>query len=275
METISGYVQFLSRTVQPNTIRNYLSGVRTLHAFMGYQYQFSEDFHLQLLLRGIDRLHPHVTRRARPVTPDILLEFHRLMDEHDSLHCSVWACCLVLFFSISRLGSVLPRSGSIKNFHTFLTRDRIRFCREGLLITHVQTKTIQFGKRRLHIPLLRLHSALCPVRAYQNLLYKVGTSSFVPAFVYVHKGRVTWLTRKVFIRTFRSVLRGHVRGHIDEFTGHSFRRGGATWAFRTGVPGELIQVAGDWASDAYKKYLEFDISQKLELAALFCRGLPE
>ena len=58
------------------------------------------------------------------------------------------------------------------------------------------------------------------------------------------------------------------------FTGHSFRRGGATWAFDTGVPGELIQICGDWASDAYKRYLEFGLRRKLDLAAVFCRGLP-
>lgn len=36
-----------------------------------------------------------------------------------------------------------------------------------------------------------------------------------------------------------------------------FCRGGATYAFRSGVPGELIQVMGDWKSDAYKRYFDF------------------
>ena len=58
------------------------------------------------------------------------------------------------------------------------------------------------------------------------------------------------------------------------FTGHSFRRGGASWAFRSGVPGELIQICGDWASDSYKRYLEFSTQNKLDLAALLTRHLP-
>ena len=57
------------------------------------------------------------------------------------------------------------------------------------------------------------------------------------------------------------------------FTGHSFRRGGATWAFQAGIPGELIQICGDWASDAYKRYLEFSMDDKLNLAAQFVRHL--
>ena len=33
-----------------------------------------------------------------------------------------------------------------------------------------------------------------------------------------------------------------------------------------GVPGELIQIYGDWASDAYKAYLEFSVESKLAFA---------
>ena len=43
------------------------------------------------------------------------------------------------------------------------------------------------------------------------------------------------------------------------FPGHSFRRGGATFAFAGEVPGELIQLHGDWASDAYLRYLDVSL----------------
>ena len=60
----------------------------------------------------------------------------------------------------------------------------------------------------------------------------------------------------------------------SHFRGHSFRRGGATWAFRTGVPGELIQIYGDWASDAYKCYLEFSEDANLIVAREMVSSLP-
>jgi len=50
------------------------------------------------------------------------------------------------------------------------------------------------------------------------------------------------------------------------YRGHSFRRGAASFAFHCGVPGEIIQVFGDWASDAYKGYLEYSLPAKLQLA---------
>ena len=45
-------------------------------------------------------------------------------------------------------------------------------------------------------------------------------------------------------------------------TPHSFRRGGASFAFECNVPAELIKFQGDWRSDAYLVYLEMSSSQK-------------
>ena len=273
--TICGYVQFLSRALQPTTINNYLSGVRTLHSFLGHKYDFSDDFHLHLVLRGISRLNPHLPKRAKPITPDILLQIHHQLVRGNSLHCTVWACCLTLFYTMARLGSILPKSTKAADSRAFLTRDRINFCREGLLITLLQTKTIQFGNRRLHIPLIKLNSVLCPVQAYSRSFHFTKSHYHEPAFVFMEEGHIKWLTKDLFITTFRDLASKSGIPDAALFTGHSFRRGGASWAFQAGVPGELIQICGDWASDAYKQYLEFSMGNKISLAALFCRGLPQ
>src|SRR4051794_1104850 len=42
-----------------------------------------------------------------------------------------------------------------------------------------------------------------------------------------------------------SLQKAHVIGY---YTGHSFRRGGATFAFQCGVPASLIKLQGDWRS---------------------------
>ena len=48
-----------------------------------------------------------------------------------------------------------------------------------------------------------------------------------------------------------SLQKAHITGY---YTGHSFRRGGATFAFRCGVPASLIKLQGDWHSDTYLLY---------------------
>ena len=46
----------------------------------------------------------------------------------------------------------------------------------------------------------------------------------------------------------------------SSFQGHSLRRGADSWAFiNHGVPGDLIQINVDWASNAHKAYLEFSV----------------
>lgn len=49
-----------------------------------------------------------------------------------------------------------------------------------------------------------------------------------------------------------------------DFTSHSFRRGGASFAFRAGLPVDLIKILGDWHSDAILLYLTVPLSVRLE-----------
>ncbi len=266
--TICGYAQFLSRTLKPPSVRNYLSGVKMLHILLGFEYKFSDDINLKLVVRGIARMNPHVPHRARPVTPTDLERFYQYMDKSSSLHLTTFACSLILFFTMSRLGSILPVSTKTPK-HVFLQQECINFTQEGLLVTLCHTKTIQFGQRRLHIPLPSILSNLCPATAYRSCLLALGSLP-TQAFSYREgSGSTCLLTISKFIDTFREIM--HLSGDEDPtgFTGHSFRRGGASCAFQAGVPGEIIQVCGDWASDAYKKYLEFSMNNKLFIAKKF------
>ena len=87
-----------------------------------------------------------------------------------------------------------------------------------------------------------------------------------PVFlIFGPKGPVP-LTRRTFVSAFRSYLVTAGISNAQSFRGHSFRRGAASWAFRYGVPGQIIQLYGDWSSDAYKLYLEFSLESKLTLA---------
>ena len=73
------------------------------------------------------------------------------------------------------------------------------------------------------------------------------------------------LTKRTFVSAFRSYLVTAGISNAQSFRGHSFRRGAASWAFRWGVPGEIIQLYGDWSSDAYKLYLDLSLESKLTL----------
>jgi hypothetical protein len=51
------------------------------------------------------------------------------------------------------------------------------------------------------------------------------------------------------------------------FASHSFRRGGASFAFQAGVPVETIKLLGDWKSDVFFEYLQIPMKSKVAAAA--------
>ena len=48
-----------------------------------------------------------------------------------------------------------------------------------------------------------------------------------------------------------------------DFSTHSLRRGGTTFIWLAGATKEEIQARGDWASDAYKVYLEAPLEHRI------------
>jgi integrase len=118
-----------------------------------------------------------------------------------------------------------------------------------------QSKTIQFGQRVLKLPYVASTDIrLCPVRA---VLKHVGSSRLAPErplFNYVEGGVEKMFSHSVFVKRLKlGLLRSGNKA--ADFSCHSFRRGGATLAFSIGMSAIDIKLRGDWASNAYEKYL--------------------
>ena len=110
-------------------------------------------------------------------------------------------------------------------------------------------------------------SPLCPVSAYRKFLrFFPVTPARSPAFHVIQGSKFVPLTKTAFVAQFRTLLQRAGVSSAELYTGHSFRRGGASHAFRSGVPGELIQVMGDWKSDAHKRYCEFNFETMLSVS---------
>ena len=75
---------------------------------------------------------------------------------------------------------------------------------------------------------------------------------------------------------FISKLRDHLTTMgIDpqSYAGHSFRRGGASFAYQSGVPVELIKALGDWRSDTILIYLTVPLTIRLRSANMLCKSI--
>ena len=269
LETLCLYCQFLSRSMIPASVRNYLSGVKLLHLLAGQDISLFKSYELTIIFKGLQRLAKHVPSRAPPVTPEILLQLVSLVDFTNPVEVTFMSAFLFTFFLLARVSNIVPRTSASFNPSLHLCRGDIVLTSTGLVVLFKHTKTIQFGKRRLLLPLLRMpNSLLCPVQIFEHMCSLVPATLQSPAFLQLtQSGRMVPVTKSQYVAFFRALLRRAGIPDYLSFRGHSFRRGAASWAFRLGVPGEIIQVYGDWASDAYKSHLEISMSAKLQLAS--------
>ena len=269
--TIWRYTAFLSRSVSSVSIPGYLSVVRILHLEASLPNPIGDNWILDTILRGIKRDHPVSRVQKLPITPDILRLIHSHIDLSSPIDVAFWSACLIAFFGFLRKSSLLPKSRDITSAPV-LSRKDVSFSDSGALLSIRHTKTIQFCERILQIPIIRIsNSILCPVTALEKLMsLSLGKQipDVAPLFSYpVSDYQHDWITHSVFVSKLRSVL-SSCGLQASKFSGHSFRRGGATFAFTCGVPAELIKMHGDWRSSAYLRYISPSLTDRQKLSRI-------
>jgi len=261
--TLQLYAQFLSRSFKSvASIRNYLSGIRTIHQLMGYSLDDMNQFLINFTLKGIARVKGHAIKQAEPMTTEILTLIYQSMNFKNSDDHIYWCLFLFAFFLLARKSNLVPTSSKDIVKSTGLLRSDVSEIGDNLLVTLKWTKTIQLGERVLKTPLLSLPgSVLCPVEAYRNLIKSVKGKPDDFLFL-LSSGRP--VTYYLFQRKLRDIL-GSLGYDASSFSSHSFRRGFATLAFKNNVTADEIQILGDWHSDVYKRYIALDVSDKLNI----------
>ena len=270
-ETLQLFSQFLSRTFKStDSIKNYINGVKTMHLLLGFKVDHINNFILNLSVKGMAKLKPYCVRQAAPMTPEILIQIASVLDFKNPDSLVYWCLFLFAFFLLARKSNLVPTSSKdLKNRH-FLLRKNVEDHKHFLIVNLNWTKTIQAGERLLQIPLVPIkESILCPVRAFKNMCKTIPTSDESPLFVLSNKKIVTY---NMFQRKLRFLL--HKVGYDPtKYSTHSFRRGSTTLLFKAEVPADKIQLMGDWRSDAYKKYLSYDLEDKLKISKIMSRHI--
>ena len=125
---------------------------------------------------------------------------------------------------------------------------------------------VAFRERTLRIPLPKINNSLFgPSKALLGLCLTCPSQEGPsPLFRYVENGTPVALTQAKFVSKLRQSL-ADPGFPADQYSGHSFRRGGAQFALQCGLPVELIKLQGDWNSNVYERYLQpsFGLRQKV------------
>ena len=183
---------------------------------------------------------------------------------------------LIGFYTFFRKSNLVPKSVNDFDPAKNLSRGDIIIRPWGLVICVRWSKTIQFRERQLLIPVMRLTQGhpLCPVKAYERHISLFPATPNSPAFLRSSSGHASPITHNEFTAMLRKAL-GHAGFPASKFSGHSFRRGGATYAFRCGAPVELISLQGDWSSDAVLLYIAQPLERRLSVAKLIAQNINQ
>ena len=249
------------------SVKNYISGIKSLHYILDIKFTLENKVQLELMLKGMARKSSHMPNRALPITPQILNDMLNFLNLGNAEDATFWCCILFMFFLMARKSNMVPVSVSDFDPDKQLLRQDIVIFKGVLVVLIKWSKTNQFGSRLLKVPIVTIPgSALCPVKAYKNMAKLMPASSHQPAFLINNgKGR----TKPLIYGQLQEKIKGLISktGRDSSlYSTHSLRRGGGSWAFKAGVPTNLIQHHGDWLSDCYKNYLTFDFQEKLSVS---------
>ena len=260
------YVGCLAQRLQYSSLKQYLNIVRILHEEAGLPNPVSQSWFLSSLLRGVKRCKGDPCKPKLPITGNILCGIFRNLDLSKPGDIVFWAACLVAFFSFLRKSHLMPTSSCNVPPHV-LNRASVNFCEDHVELRVEHSKTIQYRDRVHVVPMARIPgSFMCPAQGLLTVFRLApDLPTTAPIFTYNCQGKQVVLTYGDFHKRLRSALT--LCGiNPQDYSAHSFRRGGASLALDCDVPIDLVRMQGDWRSNAYQRYIAPSLSTKLKLS---------
>lgn len=149
----------------------------------------------------------------------------------------------------------------------------IRFVQNAVWVDIVWSKTLQFRLKKLSYPLLKIpNSQLCPYTALVAMVRSNPQQQDKPCFAHVD-GK-PW-TYQQFQRKMRSCLKKAGYKNCKRFSSHSYRRGGCSFSYQSGMDEFMIKIIGDWKSDVYRSYCHVDIDTRTRACQLMRKQIMQ
>ena len=270
-ETVIPFLELMAITVTYNHLKHLLTAIKFYHQTQGNEFP-DHDFDIVNTLHGLKRKLLHTPRQALPLTPDIMRAMFRHLDMSKAKDLATWCSFLVTFYCLFRKSNTVPKSASKINLQRTLLRRHIRIDDSSdTVYVHVTfSKTIQFGEKDIVIPIpSNSDPAMDPVRHLRALFNIVEASGDSPAFSF---SKDKFLTYSGFTTQLKKLL---TQAGYDPtlYSGHSFRRGGATYLFKLGASILQIQASGDWASQCFVKYLYITEDERLTVQQMVASAI--
>ena len=264
------FLELMALTCGYGHLKNILSSIKYLHEAYGYKFPLN-NFNVDTTLQGLKRRLAKTPFFVMPINPRILLLMYEHLDMSKPCDLALWCSFLVAFYGLFRKANIVPESGPLDPRQT-LTRDHITLDRVNkvVYIRVTFSKTIQFCQRDLIIPIPSNDSpALDLFRHMEKLFDTISAPGTAPAFSF---SKNVYVTYKGFTNRLKDLL---TRAGLSPklYSGHSFRRGGASYLHQVGGSVLQIQAAGDWSSQCFTRYLYLSTEERLQAQHLVSAAL--
>ena len=273
---ICRFGQHLARSFKsPEAVGNYQSAVRTFSALLGLPIPDPQEKEMRMFIQGLKRVMDHELKQAAAITPEILLRMSKVVDYTSQVDMVAWVATLVGFTMFLRKSNLVPDT------HTTFDPN-MQFRRQDFNLTGPSTvmmaeitwaKNLQFKQKILRIPVLPVENkVICPVMWMHYMIHRVPAQPQDPAFTIYVDGQRQALSANQLVARMRKWLK-LLKENDEEYSLHSLRQGGATFAYQCNIKGEMIKRLGNWASDAYKRYIDVSMDERFDSMKAFVEGL--
>ena len=271
--TLLGFIELMSRTCGHEHIQHILGSISFLHKCKGFNF-IGDAFDFHVLLRGLKRKLARPKKQALPITPEILILMYHYVNIENQSDLAHWTAFIFALRLLYRKSSIAPKSWASYNPIKDFSREKAVITGNVVLVYQNHSKTDQFMASTRVIPLVpsSIH-ALDPVYHYSKLVSKNVVPGHFPAFSFYENDKLNCVTHQSFTKYLKLLLR-MIGLDPETWTGHSFRRGGASLLYRLGLDPVTIQACGDWKTDTFLNYLEVNFerlwSAQCSMASFTC-----
>ena len=259
VDSVICYLEFMSRTSGFGHLKHLLSSLQFLHLALGYKY-LENNFMIDMTMQG----------QVLPITPRILRKIYKYVDMRKPEDLALWCSFLIIFYGL-RKSNAVPKSSKFDPRKVLTRRNISVDVNTNMVFIYIGfSKTNQFGSRDLVIPVPGNDDpSLDPVRHITDLFTLVRADPDDPAFMF---GNSSFISYSSFTTRLKTLL---TKAGFDAklYSGHSFRRGGATFLHQCGGTALMVQASGDWSSQCFTRYLYLSLAERLNSQSIISHGI--
>ena len=248
-DTLSFFTVFMCHHIKPDSVNSYLSGIcQQLEPYFPSIRQTRNSVLCRRTLAGCKRLRGVPTKRKRALTMDDLrtvINHYSTSTSHDDL--LFVSQLLTAFFALMRLGELtISDDKSIFDHRKITSRTSVSVSDEDYRFFLPSHKADKFFEGNTVI--IQHHDiSIDPLSFFKKyLISRDRLFPFSPDLWLRADGSRP--TRSFFIHRMRFFFK-------TDIAGQSMRAGGATSLAENGVPPNLIQAIGRWASNTFQIYI--------------------